>query len=221
MQLAFVALGSAIALGALALLAALRVAIDARAVGQSNGSWALGFGVEVGPLQLAGVLGTAAPKRLELQLFGRQIALTRLLTGRRKKKAAEADAKSKPEELVKRRRLPSWLDPLDVALFLLDERRHLRPERLELELDYGFRDVALTGKLSGALYVLSAVMPAQVTIKQNPRWDGADTWQVHLDGRLALWPGLVLVEVLWYMFRARFRRRPLRPAVEPVPGTAA
>jgi hypothetical protein len=220
MQLLLVAVGCVPVLLGIALFSALRIALDARAVGQESGLWALAFGLEAGPFQLTGVLRSGTPKRLDAHLFGRRLSVGGLRLGRRKtavKKLPEPEKPNKPRTP----RLPPWLDPIDAALFLLDERRHLRIDELELDLDYGFQDVALTGKLAGALYVLSGVLPARVRINQNPRWQGAEAWQIHIDGKLDLWPGLVLAEVLWYIIRARFRGRPAGPTVEAARGTAA
>lgn len=216
MQLVLVGAGSALVLLLLALVCALRVSFDVRALGRADASWVVAFGVETGPFQLAGVLARQSPARLDLRLFGRRLSLHRRARARTKKPRARAPASGKP-----RRRLPAWIDPVDAALFLLEERRHVQIEQLDLELDYGFRDVALTGKLAGALYVLAGVLPPSVTLRHNPSWEGTETWQAHAEGRVALWPGLVLVEVLWYMIRARLRHRPASPAAEPVRGTAA
>jgi hypothetical protein len=220
MQLLLVAFGCVPVLLGIALFSAWRIALDARAVGQESGLWALAFGLEVGPFQLTGVLRSGTPKRLEAHLFGRPLPFGRLRLRRRK---AAVEKVTEPEKPKKPRtpRLPPWLDPIDAAVFLFDERRHLRIEQLDLDLDYGFQDVTLTGKLAGALYILSGVLPPRVRINQNPRWQGAEAWQVHVDGKLDLWPGLVLAEVLWYIIRARFRRRPAGPTAEAARGTAA
>jgi hypothetical protein len=220
MQLLLVAAGCVPVLFGIALFSAWRIALDARALGQESGFWALAFGLEVGPFQLTGVLRRGTPKQLDAHLFGRRLSFGRLLLRRRKAAAKKVPKPEKPKG-PRAPRLPPWLDPIDAAVFLFDERRHLLIEQLELDLDYGFQDVTLTGKVAGALYVLSGVLPARVRINQNPRWQGAEAWQVHVDGKLDIWPGLVLAEVLWYIMRARFRRRPAGPTVEAARGTAA
>jgi len=219
MQLLLVVVGSVLVCSGVALFSALKIALDARAMGQANGLWALACGLELGPVQLAGVLAKGTPARLDVTVFGRRFALRRFWPRRGSRNAEKRAPAEKIEKKAKG--LPAWLDPLDAALFALDERRHLRIESLDIDVDYGFQDVALTGKLAGALYMLSAVVPRRVRIKHTPSWQGAETWQLHVEGRFAVWPGLVLAEVLWYIIRARLRRRPVRPSVEPVPGTAA
>jgi hypothetical protein len=209
MQLALVAIASGLALCSIAFFAAFRLSVDARAVGQPSGAWALAFGLELGAIQLAGVMGSAAAASLEGRFFGRKLALERFA---RRKRAPKPEPAAPPK---KSSSLPAWLDPIDALGFLLDERRHLRIEVLDVDLDYGFRDVALTGKIAGMLYALSGAVPPPVRINQRPSWEGGETWQAHVNGRIALWPGLVLVEVLWYMLRARLRRRPEAPG--PVP----
>jgi hypothetical protein len=214
MQLALVAMASAVALAAIALLSAFRLSIDARALGQPSGAWALAFGLELGALQLAGAVGPAAASSLEARVFGRKLARGR----RRPKPTPKREAKGRA---AKSSRFPEWLDPIDALVFLLDERRHLSIEVLDVDLAYGFRDVALTGKIAGVLYALGGALPPPVRINQRPSWEGGETWQAHVNGRIALWPGLVLAEVLWYMLRARLRRRPEAPGPVPARGTAA
>jgi hypothetical protein len=159
-------------------------------------------------------VGTAAALELDARLLGRRVPFGR---SSRTKPRKPAPAKSpKPS-----RKLPPWLDPIEALLFLADERRHVRLERLDIDLDYGFRDVVLTGKLAGALYALSGVLPERIRINQRASWEGGEAWQAQASGQLAFWPGLVLAEVLWYMLRARFRRRPAAPGAEPVRGTPA
>lgn len=218
MQLLLVALFSALALFLIIWFSVLRVALELRATGQASGAWALAFGLELGLFQVAGVLRQGAPARADLHFLGRRFSLT----GRRARSAEPGKSArvSKKREQAAKSRFPAWLDPIDAALFVLDERRHLRIERLVLDLDYGFRDVALTGRLAGALYVLSAVLPERIEIQHRPNWQGAEAWQAHVEGKFALWPGLVLVEVLWYMLRARLRRRQ-EPAPLAARGTAA
>jgi hypothetical protein len=217
MQLALVLMASAVALVSIALLSALRVSLDARALGQPSGTWALAFGLELSALQLAGVIGSAGATSLEARVLGRKISLARW--ARPKKQPARApDPKS---EQPKASRFPAWLDPIDALAFALDERRHLQIEALDIDLEYGFRDVALTGKIAGVLYALAGAVPPPVRINQRPSWEGGETWQAHVNGRVALWPGLVLVEVLWYMLRARVRYRSAAPEPAPARGTAA
>jgi hypothetical protein len=215
MQLLAVLVGSALLLLLVAVFAALKLSFDLRGVGQASGAWAVAFGVEVGPLQLAGVTGSAVTK-LDLRLFGFRVPWSREKRAPRREKPKPA-----PSEPPRRRRFLDGIDPVDAGLFLLDERRHVSIESLDVTLDYGFRDVALTGKIVGALYMLAGALPPQVRIHQNPSWEGAETWQAHVAGRIATWPALVVAEVLWYIIRARMRRRPAPPNVEPAAGTAA
>lgn len=213
MQLFAVLVGSAISLALVVVFAALRISFDLRGVGQASGAWAVAFGVEVGPLQLAGVTGSATTK-LDLRVLGFRVPLPR-------KKQRPEKPKPQPSEPPRRSRFLEGLDPIDAGLFLLGERRHIAVESLDVTLDYGFRDVALTGKIAGALYMLAGALPPQVRIHQNPSWEGSETWQAHVAGRVATWPALVVAEVLWYIIRARLRRRPAPPNAEPAAGTAA
>jgi len=218
MQLFAVLVGSALSLCVIAFFAALRIAFDLRGVGQASGAWAVAFGIEIGPAQLAGMTGSGA-KKLELRVFGVRVPLPK-----RRQPGPPAPKKEPEPEAHEPKRKSRWLegiDPIDAGLFLLDERRNVAIESLDVTLDYGFRDVALTGKLAGALFMLAGALPPTVRLHQNPSWEGAETWQAHVAGRVATWPGLVVVEVLWYILRARLRRRRAPPNVEPRAGTAA
>ncbi len=97
---------------------------------------------------------------------------------------------------------------------MLGERRHFRVRRLELDLDYGFRDPVLTGKLVGALSVLSGVLPPPFVIRQRPRWDFEDGWEAALDARAVGRPLLVLLGLGIYVLRAVWLR-PRRPKIGP------
>jgi hypothetical protein len=83
------------------------------------------------------------------------------------------------------------------------ERGRVAIDDLTLDVAYGFRDIALTGQITGALYALSGVLPAQIVLTQRPSWAGDERWELTGAGHVRLWPGLVLLEVLWYMLRKR------------------
>lgn len=210
MQLCWVLLGCSVALGLIGLFGALRLAIEARACGQPSGSWAAAFGLEVGPLTLSGVAGSGAALRVELHALGRRFALP----GRKKKaRAGRAEAVPPVARPTAGARIWRWLQQPSSGLEpLRTVARHVSCERLTIESTYGFRDIALTGKVAGALYALAGILPPSVVLAHSPSWNGEERWDLTVAGRVAVVPGLVLPALLWYMLRTRLGRTRSAPA---------
>ena len=167
----------------------LRLDVSARAVGSADGGWVVAAGLSLSVTSLTFVWARGVSPRLGFLLFGRKLSW----------KPAWGERLRRP--VPKRVRAASqraWarLDPLSLALQLLEERRHVRLRYLTLDLGYGFRDPLLTGRLVGVLSMLSAVLPAAVTLRQRPRWDFEDTWELSFDGRAVVKPWLMLLETL-------------------------
>jgi hypothetical protein len=196
----------------------LRLDVSGKARGERDGSWFVAGGVTLGVVGAAFVWARGVPPRVTLLLFGKKLpwkpqwpewsrALSRPVPARLKSASS---------------RLWSRLDPLSLALQLVEERRHVRLRYLVIDLDYGFRDPLLTGRLVGALYALAAVLPASVRLRQNPRWDFEDGWDVSLDSRAVMRPWLMALDVLVYVVRQlsheRQQDRGRRP--DPAPGSA-
>lgn len=217
MQLWVVLLASLLTLALLALCSALKIELEARGQGERSGAWVIAGAVGVGPLALAGVGRAGAPLHFELRLFGRRVPLPR----RRPPRAARGEEPPARKPAGAKAAQGLRLGPLELLELLLAERRRLRIERLRVEASYGFQDIVLTGKLAGALYALSGALPAGVQLEQRPRFDGAESWELSVDGALRLSLGLVLLELVWYMFdkwRARTvprGRTPSAPAENP------
>jgi hypothetical protein len=204
-QLWLVLLGCGAMLALIALFAALRVELDARGFGEASGAWASAFGLASGPGAVSGVCGRGVPLALELHLFGWRFPLK--WRRRRERPAADAPEKAQPAEPVIAR-IERFLDSppsLDVVLRVL---RLIELDRLTVDAAYGFRDIALTGRVAGALYAISGALPEKVELTQRPSWDGSERWELSANGRVSFYPVLVLLTVLWYMLRARARRTP-------------
>lgn len=204
MQLWLVLLGCGALLALIALFAALRIELDARAFGEASGAWASAFGLASGPCAVSGVCGRGVPLALELHLFGRRFPVK----WRRRsvpKGAAASSEKAQPSEPLSAR-VERFLDsPLELDML----RRGLRLvelDRLAVDAAYGFRDIALTGRVAGVLYAISGALPEKVELTHRPSWDGSERWELSANGRFSLYPALVLLTVLWYMLRARARR---------------
>lgn len=176
----------------------LRFEVSGRARGEADGSWVLGGGVSLAAVSVALVWARGVPPQLSFLIWGHKVAFKPRLGERL---ASPVPARVKAAS----RRAWSRVDPLGLALKLLEERRHLRLRYLVLDLSYGFRDPLLTGRLVGAISALAAVLPAPIEVRQAPRWDFEDGWEVALDGRAVVRPWLMLLDTGAYVVRRMVR----------------
>jgi hypothetical protein len=182
----------------------LRLDVSLRARGTADGGWVVAGGLSLPLASLAFVWGRGVSPRLSVLLFGRKLSWN--------PRWGERLTRPVPKRMkAASRRAWSRIDPLSLALKLLEERRHLRLRYLVIDLAYGFRDPLLTGRLVGALSVLSAVLPAAVELRQAPRWDFEDGWDVTVDGRAIMKPWLMLLDVAAYVVR-QMGSRPAPPS---------
>ena len=189
----------------------LRFDVSGRARGEADGGWVVAGGVSLAATSLAFVWGRGVSPRLTFLLFGRKFSWkphwTRQL-GRPVPKRVKAASQ----------RAWARVEPLDLALKILEERRHLRVRYLVVDLGYGFRDPLLTGRLVAALSMLSAVLPAAVELRQAPRWDFEDGWEISVDGRAIVKPWLMLLDVAAYVVRQMASRSARRAEPLAAPG---
>jgi hypothetical protein len=176
----------------------LRLDVSGRARGEADGSWVLGGGVSLAAVSVALVWARGVSPQLSVLIFGHKLVFAPRL--------GERLTKPVPERMkAASRRAWGRVDPLGLALKLLEERRHLRLRYLVLDLNYGFRDPLLTGRLVGAISALAAVLPAPIEVRQAPRWDFEDGWEVSLDGRAVVKPWLMLLDTGAYVVRRMVR----------------
>ncbi len=193
----------------------LRLDVSGKARGERDGSWVVAGGVTLGVVGAAFVWARGISPQLSFLVLGKRLPW--------KPQWKKRDATRAPKRgRSAMSRLWARVDPLQLGLKLLEERRHVRLRFLVVDLAYGFRDPLLTGRLVGALSVLSAVLPPPIEIRQNPRWDFEDGWEVGLDARAVLRPWLMALDILVYVVRQlgheRHQDRGRRP--EPAPGSA-
>jgi hypothetical protein len=182
----------------------LRLETSWRARGLADGSWFMAGGFSVALAQVAFVWARGVSPQLSFLLFGRKLSW--------KPDWNRTLARPVPKRVkAASRRAWARVDPLNLALKILEERRHLRLRYLNIDLAYGFKDPLLTGRLVGALSMLSAVLPEAVTLRQAPRWDFEDGWDVTLDGRAVMKPWLMVLDVAAYVVR-QMRSRPAPPS---------
>lgn len=209
MQLWFLLLGSIVVLSWVLIFARLFVEFDFRARGEPTGAWIAAFGVAAGPLAFAALAARDAQVQLELHCFGRRIPLSRKT---RQPKASEPTGVQTPAPATTNEVVEQEVTPLSKRLddvkgygsLIARLEKHIEFEAAAVELVYGFRDVALTGKILGALCALSGVLPASVRLAHTPLWDGPERWEVGGEGRIGIGLGLVLKDLLWYMCGRRF-----------------
>jgi hypothetical protein len=107
-------------------------------------------------------------------------------------------------------RLERWLDPPDLALFLAGEHRRAQLDRLQVHLAYSFRDIALTGKTFAALCVLGGVLPPRIALTQRPSWEATDRARADIGGRITIWPGRFVFDLVVYALKNIRIRKPVR-----------
>jgi hypothetical protein len=209
--LAIVALVLALVLVGLTLLPVrLRFSLQAR--GEPNGFWALAGGAQVGPVAASGIAAKGVPAHINVHAFGKKLwhkQLAELLQDKPGDQAPEEAEEAPPARVSESyRRLERWLDPTDLLLFLVHERRRIEIEPTEIELEYGFRDIALTGKTLGAIFALTPLLPAPIVIHQIPHWESSDRAAFAGSGSIRVWPGLLIVDAAWYLIRnVKIRRQ--------------
>lgn len=214
MQHSIACLASLFVLALLAACAALRTAISARGQGAPDGAWAIAGALGLGPCTFSLVGARGAPLRLDFHFWGRRWPLV-LRAPREPGSAETAHEPTAWIDSAARRVRRFGLGPLELLELALTEGRYLEWERLAVELSYGFKDVALTGRVAGALYALAGALPEKFQLRQQPIWEADERWEGSVEGSLRIWPGLVLLSVLWYMIRrktARFGRTRKPPA---------
>lgn len=203
---------------ALVLAWPLRLDVNVQARGEQDGGWVVAGGATLGAVGAAFIWARGISPQLSLLVLGRKLSWKP--TWPKWNGVASRRASGRLQRATSR--LWSRLDPLGLAVQLLEERRHVRLRYLVVDLAYGFRDPLLTGRLVGALSALSAVLPARIEIRQNPRWDFEDGWELALDSRAVLRPWLMALDVLLYVVRQasheRQQDRGRRP--KPAPGGA-
>lgn len=186
----------------------LEFSFSAQARGEAE-SWAAAGGFQLGPFTASAVAARGVTPRAELLAFGR--CLRRLPSDAEETPEAEADADEDPALERAKRAVAQTKRAVDILErriglvelfeFGLGERRRIRVERLDLDLEYSFRDVIFTGKLLAALSVLSALVPPPVAIRHSPSWQWEDRLNASLAGTISLRPGRLLVDSLWFVVR--------------------
>jgi hypothetical protein len=207
-----VAVVVAVALVVVALLVPVRVRLNLQGKGEPNGTWVLAGGTKVGPAALSGVAARGIEPRFQLHVLSRKLwerTLSQLLEKKAEAGQERATGKETLDELTRRyRAVERRFDPVELVLFVGRERRRIRIERLEVDVEYSFVDIALTGKVLAAIYALSPLLPPPIVVRQTPAWEFVDRARFSAAGSIKVWPGLLVVDSAWFFIRnVRVRRR--------------
>ena len=201
-----------LAFGLLALLAyrlpiSLSSSLHARA--EPSGSWAVALGFGIGPLALSAIAAQGVEPFMTCHLFGKQVLRLPLSRWLRRPLARpdpselERPKKGAGSSRVERAmaRFFRNLDPLETLLSWWEKERVFEVRSLELDVEYSFCDVALTGQILAGLYMLSGVLPDRYSINQVPGWASEDRVAIVADGRFRIWPVRLLVDVLGFVLK--------------------
>ncbi len=192
------------------LLWPLRLHLSLQGRGDPSGTWALGGGTELGPIALSCVGANTVPAMLHVHVFGKRILSRRI--SQTKKRASTTPLSKRYAQLTR------FIDPVSLATFLIGEQRRLRIPELEIELDYSFADVTLTGTMMGAIYALDAMLPAPIEIRQRTSWDAEDRAALRASGTIVFRALPLMWDTLVFLARNVKIRRP-KSALAPVGST--
>jgi hypothetical protein len=187
-----------------------------------SGSWAVALGLGLGPIALSAIAAAGVAPFITCHVFGRQLVRLPLARWRRRAHQVdhtEAEQGTPPARLSRLERSAARffrsLDPLETVLSWWEKERVFRVRTLVVDLEYSFRDVALTGRILAGLYVLSAVLPEHWQINQTPSWESEDRLSLAADGRFRIWPGRLLIDLVGFVLKQRSRaRQSAEPASE-------
>lgn len=211
MTWALAAIGVGLALGLIALFWRYTLQLNVQGRGDPSGQWALAGGAKVGFLSVAGVSGRGATPTVLVHLFGRSVLQRDMFgDGDADENEDEDDEESSEDKSLRERydALARWVDPFDLAEFVFSERRRIAVPVMELELDYSFEDVVLTGQLMSAVHMLNGVLPAPMVVRQSVSWEFVDRGAFVGRGELACRPGLVLWDVCVFLWNHLQLRQP-------------
>ena len=181
---------------------------------EPSGSWAVALGIALGPVAFSAIAAQGIEPFLTCHVFGRQVVrfpLSRWLRAPKKKDPAAPEAPHKRLNLTRIERAIggffSHLDPLETLYAWWEKKRVFEVRSLELDVEYSFRDVALTGQILAGLCMLSGVVPERYVIRQTPGWESEDRLQLAADGRFRVWPVRLVVDVLGFVLKQRSSAR--------------
>jgi hypothetical protein len=181
-----------------------RLGLNGELRGEPDGSWAGAGGLELGPVALTGAGARGVAPFVQIHAFGLRVL------SRRMNEPSAPEPKKEPRSSGFLRR---GMDPYDLGVTLLRSVERLKPMKLDVGLRYSFRNVVLTGRVSGALHALSALLPEGVRLSQQPSWDAVDRFAVSLSGSARVSPVLFIYDGVCYIIRMQRRERARKRAI--------
>ena len=179
-----------------------------------SGSWALAVGMAVGPVAFTVIAAHGVAPFLTCHVFGRQLMrlpLSRWLKRRPRKKAADPHEATPAVDFTRIERsiarFVRALDPVDTLLSWWEKDRIFEVRSLEIDVEYSFCDIALTGQILAGLCMLGGVLPERFVIHQTPLWEVEDRVALVADGKFRIWPGRLFVDVVGFVLKQRARAR--------------
>ncbi|HEY0464391.1 MAG TPA: hypothetical protein VGC79_09295 [Polyangiaceae bacterium] len=197
-------------LGLLAYWLPLSLSSNLQARAEPSGSWVLALGIGIGPVAFSALAAQGVKPFLTCHLFGKQLLRLPLSRWQRspaptKPGAEPREPRSKGAHLTRvERALARFfrnLDPLDTLWSWWEKERVFEVRSCELDVEYSFRDVALTGQILAGLYMLSGVLPERFVINQTPSWNSEDRLALSADGRFRIWPVRLALDVLGFVLK--------------------
>ena len=180
---------------------------------EPSGSWAVAFGMAFGPVAVTAIAAAQMAPFMTCHVFGKQVVRLPLSRWVKRKKPEPVDGAqpapavtfSRAERAVAR--FVRALDPIDTVLAWWEKERIFEVRSLVVDVEYSFCDIALTGQILAALYMLSGVLPSPFIIHQTPSWESEDRLALAADGRFRIWPGRLLVDLVGFVLDQRARAR--------------
>ena len=199
---------TAVLLALLALWVPVTTTCNLQCRAEPSGSWAIAFGVGLGPLALTAIAAAGVTPFMTCHVFGKQLArlpLSRWLVRGKKSPPESAEQPKSAAQLSRAERAIArflrGLDPVDMLLSWWEKERVFEVSSLEIDVEYSFQDVALTGQILAGLYMLTGVLPERFVIHQTPSWEFEDRLALTADGRFRIWLGRLLVDVMQFVLR--------------------
>ena len=175
---------------------------------EPSGSWAVAIGVGLGPFALTAIAAAGVKPFIACHLFGKQIVrlpLSRWLVRRKQLSDCAQEHTAHGVEFSRAERAVArffrGLDPVDTLLTWWGKERVFEVRSLQVEVEYSFQDVALTGQILAGFCMLSGVLPERFVINQTPGWEFEDRLALTAEGRFRIWLGRLLVDALQFVLK--------------------
>lgn len=187
-------------------------ALEAR--GAPDGSWAVAGGIGLAGCSLSFARARSTPTLVALAIFGRTVV-------RRKLVAAPASTTAGPGALDRAtgayQRLERWVDPLELAIFLVDETGRVGVRDVEGHVEVGLADVALAGRIAGVLIAAAALLSPFGRLRHAIDWSGREHLDASVSLRLRFSPALLVFDGARFVLK-NVRRRRVLATPAPAPG---